>query len=64
MPSKSPAQARLMQAVAHNPQFAARVGIPTAVGQEFNDSDLQQPKSTPNVGPLVQQLRRDQRSKR
>jgi hypothetical protein len=39
MPSKSPAQARLMAAVAHNPAFAARVGIPQSVGREFNLAD-------------------------
>ena len=39
MPSKSPAQARLMQAVAHNPAFAKKVGIPVSVGQEFSAAD-------------------------
>ena len=39
MPSKSPKQARLMAAVAHNPAFAAKVGVPVAVGQEFNHAD-------------------------
>jgi hypothetical protein len=39
MPSKSPAQARLMAAVAHNPAFAKRVGISQSVGQEFNQAD-------------------------
>lgn len=39
MPSKSPAQARLMAAVAHNPQFAKKVGIPQSVGEEFNAAD-------------------------
>lgn len=39
MPSKSPAQARLMAAVAHNPQFASKVGIPQSVGREFNNAD-------------------------
>ena len=39
MPSKSPAQHRLMEAVAHNSQFAAKVGIPQTVGQEFADAD-------------------------
>ena len=39
MPSTSPAQARLMAAVAHNPAFAARVGIPQKVGKEFNTAD-------------------------
>lgn len=39
MPSTSPAQARLMQAVAHSPKFAAKVGIPQTVGREFSDAD-------------------------
>jgi len=39
MPSKSPAQARLMAAVAHNPDFAKKVGIPQSVGHEFNQAD-------------------------
>jgi len=39
MPSKSPAQKRLMQAVAHSPKFAKKVGIPTSVGKEFEKAD-------------------------
>lgn len=39
MPSRSPAQHRLMQAVAHNPAFARKTGIPQSVGQEFVDAD-------------------------
>jgi hypothetical protein len=39
MPSKSPAQARLMAAVAHNPKFAAKVKIPQTVGADFNRAD-------------------------
>lgn len=39
MPSKSPAQAKLMRAVAHNPEFARKVGIPQSVGEEFNAAD-------------------------
>lgn len=39
MPSKSPAQARLMAAVAHNPKFAKKAGVPVAVGKEFNKAD-------------------------
>ena len=39
MPSKSPAQHQLMQAVAHNPAFAKKVGIPTKVGKEFARAD-------------------------
>ena len=39
MPSKSPAQHRLMEAVAHNPAFAKKVGIPSKVGKEFAKAD-------------------------
>ena len=39
MPSKTPPQARLMAGVAHSPAFAAKVGIPQSVGQEFNAAD-------------------------
>jgi hypothetical protein len=39
MPSKSPAQHKLMAAVAHNPSFAKKVGIPQKVGKEFAKAD-------------------------
>jgi len=39
MPSKSPEQHQLMAAVAHNPSFAKKVGIPTKVGKEFVRAD-------------------------
>lgn len=39
MPSKSPAQHRLMEAVAHDPGFAKKVGIPKSVGKEFAKAD-------------------------
>ena len=39
MPSKTPAQARLMAAAAHNPAFAKKVGVPQSVGKEFNKAD-------------------------
>lgn len=40
MPSTSKKQARLMQAVAHNPAFAKRVGVPQKVGREFAMADI------------------------
>lgn len=40
MPSKSKKQARMMAAVAHSPEFAAKVGIPMKVGKEFNKEDI------------------------
>lgn len=39
MPSKSPKQARLMAAAAHNPSFARKVGVPLKVAKEFNRAD-------------------------
>ena len=39
MPSKSPKQARLMAAAAHNPAFAKKVGVPVKVAKEFNSAD-------------------------
>jgi hypothetical protein len=39
MPSKSPSQHRLMAAVAHNPSFAKKVGIPQSVGKDFAKAD-------------------------
>jgi hypothetical protein len=40
MPSKSKSQAKLMAAVAHNPEFAKKVGIPVSVGKDFNKADI------------------------
>ena len=39
MPSKTPAQAKLMAAAAHNPAFAKRTGVPPKVAREFNKAD-------------------------
>lgn len=39
MPSVSKKQAHLFAAVAHNPAFAKKVGIPQSVGREFNRAD-------------------------
>lgn len=39
MPSKSPAQHRLMEAVAHDPAFAKKAGIPQKVGRDFAAAD-------------------------
>jgi len=39
MPSKSAAQHQLMEAVAHNPAFAKKAGIPQKVGKEFAKAD-------------------------
>lgn len=42
MPSKSKAQQKLMQAVAHNPAFAKKVGMPVSVGKDFVAADKKQ----------------------
>lgn len=39
MPSKSPEQAKLMRAVAHNRGFAKKVKIPQSVGQDYVKAD-------------------------
>jgi len=40
MPAKSKEQFRLMQAVAHNPSFAKKVGIKPSVGAEYTKSNV------------------------
>lgn len=44
MPSKSPKQARMMAAAAHDPKFAKKVGIPQKVAKEFNKADKKKGK--------------------
>ena len=39
MPSHSKKQHDLMQAVAHNPEFAKKTGIPQKVGRDFVEAD-------------------------
>jgi len=39
MPSTSKKQHNFMAAVAHNPAFAKKVGVPQSVGKEFNNAD-------------------------
>jgi len=39
MPSKSPAQARMMAAAAHDPKFRKKVGVPKGVAEDFNAAD-------------------------
>lgn len=46
MPSKSKKQAKLMQAAAHNPQFAKKAGVPVKVAKEFNEADKKRGKFT------------------
>lgn len=46
MPSKSKAQHNLMEAVAHDPKFAKKTGIPQSVGKEFAEADKGKKKYT------------------
>ena len=39
MPSTSKKQHNFMAAVANNPSFAKKVGVPQSVGKDFNDAD-------------------------
>lgn len=39
MSSKTPKQARFMAAIAHDPGFAKKVGVPQSVGKDFNQAD-------------------------
>jgi len=39
MPSSSAKQHKFMEAVAHNPSFAKKVGVPQSVGQDFSNAD-------------------------
>jgi hypothetical protein len=39
MPSKSPEQARMMAAAAHDPAFAKKVGVPQSVAKDYNQAD-------------------------
>lgn len=39
MPSTSERQHRFMEAVAHDPKFAKKAGVPQGVGRDFADAD-------------------------
>jgi hypothetical protein len=39
MPSKSAKQHRFMEAIAHSPSFAKKVGVPQSVGKDFSKAD-------------------------
>jgi len=39
LPSKSKAQHRFFEAVAHSPKFAAKAGVPQKVGKDFAKAD-------------------------
>ena len=46
MPTVSDKQERFMQAVAHNPKFAKKVGVPQSVGKEFTKAEGGQMKES------------------
>jgi len=39
MPSSSAKQHRFMEAIAHSPSFAKKVGVPQSVGKDFSNAD-------------------------
>ena len=39
MPSTSAKQHRFMEAIAHDPKFAKKAGVPQSVGQDFATAD-------------------------
>jgi hypothetical protein len=39
MPSTSKKQHKFMEAIAHSPSFAKKVGVPQSVGQDFSNAD-------------------------
>lgn len=39
MPSSSKSQHNFMEAIAHNPEFAKKAGVPQSVGKDFADAD-------------------------
>jgi hypothetical protein len=46
MPSKSPKQAKMMRAAAHNPDFAKKVGVPVKVAKEYVAADKKKSKKS------------------
>lgn len=44
MPSKSPAQRKLMRAAAHDKQFARKAGVPQKVAKEYHGADKRRGK--------------------
>lgn len=44
MPSKSPEQKLLVQAAAHNKEFADKVGVPQEVAKDFVEADKEEAK--------------------
>ena len=57
MPSKSKKQHNLMAAVANNPKFAKKVGIPQSVGEEYVKAD--EGRKFKEGGDLVKEVPKD-----
>jgi len=64
MPSKSLKQHDLMEAVAHNPKFARKVGIPPKVGKEFTNADKKMHKFKDGGGLYANIHKKQERIKR
>jgi transposase len=62
MPSKSPAQARLMAAAARDPAFARRVGLSQGTAQEWHEADKKRRKGLDSLRDLYGPQRPPQRS--
>lgn len=58
MPSTSGKQHRFMEAVAHNPSFAKKAGVPQSVGKDFAAADKAKAakKSTSTSNELTKRL--------
>jgi hypothetical protein len=48
MPSTSAKQHRFMEAVAHNPSFAKKAGVPQSVGKDFAEADKEKKFAAPS----------------
>ena len=58
MPSSSKRQAALFRAVAHSPEFAAKVDIPQSVGRDFMQADMMEKPKAPAVKKISDALKR------
>ncbi len=54
MPSTSKKQHNFMAAIAHNPAFAKKVGVPQSVGKDFNNAD--KGKTFKQGGDIMKQI--------
>ena len=67
MPSKSKKQHKFMAAVANNPEFASKAGVPQSVGREYMEADRgrfaggglmkEVPKDNPGLAKLPEPVR-------